>query len=827
MHDPLFPRKPEHWLSPWLIAGFVLVTAQAVVSLTLQHGPVLVAYCDISYLVLMVLTCGVSLRNALRSRQSTRLFWSFFAAAFGVWALVPSGWFNRVVLHSEMPTFLFANPPLFLHIVLMIAAVASRPHLKLTSRRPYRSTLNFLLLLFVWVFAYGFFLFPYQYAGQGTAMTLRFEVVYFIENGFLLVILGRLIFQSQFPWKRIYLQMLGASALYACASLVTNVFLALRDASGDMSGAHHPAVSGVVGLAFAASICWFLWIGVEGKRLQTELNDAVVLDAANPKYTSVLAMLAVLGVPVLGVWELFRKGEPIGTHEVRLLVVMVAGIILAAGAFAEHYLANREFLSDVAAAHGRLRLAMRSGKSMGWDWDLATGQSVWFGDLEPTFGIPVDPYLAKPGEFMERLHPDDRDRLSKIIAEAVESRSEYRAEYRVVRPDGEIRWLSDSGRFFYPANGDQPRALGIGVDITERKQAEFALRESEERFRLISHAAPVLIWMADTNKLCTYFNKSWLDFTGRPLAAELGNGWANGVHADDLAGCRETYAHAFDRQESFRMEFRLRASGGDYRWVLDIGVPRFHADGSFAGYIGSCIDVTERRLAEEALNSISSRLIEAQELERTRIARELHDDFSQRMALLSIELDLLKKDLPGLSGDALNRMETLRKHTIEMGADLQALSHELHSATLDHLGVVLAIRGLCQEFRDKQKWKITFLCKDLSGSVAPEISLCLYRVLQEALHNAAKHSQASEFKVELLGMPAEIRMTVRDDGVGFDVEAIKRGRGLGLISMRERVKLVRGTFSIGSRVNDGTEINVRIPVRAAPQVRESRFQAGN
>jgi PAS domain S-box-containing protein len=507
---------------------------------------------------------------------------------------------------------------------------------------------------------------------------------------------------------------------------------------------------------------------------------------------------------------------------VRLLVVMVAGLILAAGAFAEHYLANREFISDVAAAHDRLRLAMRSGKSMGWDWDLANGESIWFGDLEPTFGIGVDPYLARPGEFMERLHPEDRGRVSKIIEDAVESRSEYRAEYRVVRPDGVVRWLSDSGKFFYPANGNRPRALGIGVDITEQKQTELALRESEERFRLMSHAAPVLIWMAGTDKLCTYFNKPWLDFTGRPLEAELGNGWAEGVHADDLEVCLATYTDSFDRREPFRMEYRLRAKDGEYRWLLDIGVPRLHADGSFAGYIGSCIDVTERKHAEEALNSISRRLIEAQEQERTRIARELHDDFSQRMALVSIELDMLKKDIPGLGGDALNRIDSLRKHTLEMGSDLQALSHELHSSTLDHLGIVLAMRGLCQEFRDKQKLKIDFFSKDLPGLVSPEISLCLYRVLQEALHNAVKHSRASEFKVRLLGLPAEVRLTVSDDGVGFDVESIKKGRGLGLISMRERVKLVHGTFSIGSRVDEGTEINVRVPLRAAPVAIERR-----
>ena len=267
-----------------------------------------------------------------------------------------------------------------------------------------------------------------------------------------------------------------------------------------------------------------------------ELAEAVSVDTANHKYISVLAMLAVLAIPVVGVWELFRTGEPVGVHAMRLLVVLVAGLILASGGFAENYLANREFSSDVAEAHDRLRLAMESGKSMGWDWNLATGQNIWFGDLQTTLGITADTYLAREDDFTERLHPDDRDRVSKTFADATQNRSEYRAEYRVVRTDGTIRWLADSGKFYSPSNGNPPRALGVAVDITERKQAEFALRESEERFRLMSNTAPVLIWMSGTDKLCTYFNKPWLDFTGRPLSTELGNGGRRGFMQKTCGG---------------------------------------------------------------------------------------------------------------------------------------------------------------------------------------------------------------------------------------------------------------------------------------------------
>jgi PAS domain S-box-containing protein len=566
---------------------------------------------------------------------------------------------------------------------------------------------------------------------------------------------------------------------------------------------------------FTAAISWLVWIGLRGRKLAPQLAQTVQLDTTDTKYSSVLATLSVLTIPIVGIWELFRTDEPFGTHEIRLLIVMSAGAMLAVAVFIQDYLANREFTSDVGVAHDRLRLAMESSKSTGWDWDLIGGQNIWFGDLETTFGIASETYMAGDEEFYERMHPDDRDRVSKALTEAMQNQKPYMAEFRIVRPDGTVRWVTDRGKFYYAANGAAQRGLGIGVDVTDRKQAENALRESEERFRLVSNTAPVLIWMSGPDKLCTYFNKPWLDFTGRPLSDELGNGWVAGVHSEDLQKCLETYTQAFDRREEFRMEYRLRRRDGEYRWVLDIGVPRFNPDRSFAGYIGSCMDVTERKLAEEALSNVSSRLIEAQEQERTRIARDLHDDINQRLALLAIELERAKSDIPDSNGEALTRMDELRKHTSEIATDIQALSHELHSPRLEYLGIVAAMRGFCQEFGDKQKLDIDFRSHDLSNPVPADISLCLFRVLQEALHNAAKHSRAQRFAVQFWGTSGEIHLTISDAGVGFDVQAAMKGRGLGLISMQERIRLVNGNISIASKLKGGTEIKVRVPVHSS------------
>ena len=163
----------------------------------------------------------------------------------------------------------------------------------------------------------------------------------------------------------------------------------------------------------------------------------------------------------------------------------------------------------------------------------------------------------------------------------------------------EAAWISP----VHQAGGKFTHYIGIKEDITERKQAESLLQESEQRFRVIADAAPVLIWLADTDKCCFWFNQGWLEFTGRSMEQEVGNGWADGVHPDDLECCLDIYISHFDQREPFRMEYRLKRYDGEYRWIHDNGVPRFDVDGSFLGYIGSCIDITDRKLTEQKITA--------------------------------------------------------------------------------------------------------------------------------------------------------------------------------------------------------------------------------
>ncbi len=178
----------------------------------------------------------------------------------------------------------------------------------------------------------------------------------------------------------------------------------------------------------------------------------------------------------------------------------------------------------------------------------------------------------------------------------------------LVSRDGRSIPIDDSASPIRDAEGDLIGVVMVFHDVAEASLAESALRESESRFRTMADSAPVLIWMSDPDGRSTYFNRSWLEFTGRTMEQELGDGWAEGIHADDREGCLRMYRSAFDARKEFRMEYRRHHIDGDYRWLLDVGIPRFSHDGLFVGYIGSCIDITERRKMEEALRWSESQL---------------------------------------------------------------------------------------------------------------------------------------------------------------------------------------------------------------------------
>jgi len=787
-------------LYSWQTLALTLLSVQAL-SLIFKHRAS-VAYALTIYFLLLLVATGVAIQNAVRNTHAVRLFWTLLAGGCGLWALSAWSWIYYVmILGKNLPDFFPATSGLFLHTVLMIAAVASRPHLKLSRLRPYRTTLNFLLLLSFVVFLYAYLMFPYEYSYTSphpAFILLRFQVFYSAENLCLLLVLAMAIRRAEPPWRSIYWHLLGASALYALGTLAPNIVVALRGYSPSL-----------LDVPYTASAFWLAWITLWGRERARQLAQPAQIDAGDTKYLPILSMLAVVTIPVLGVWELFRADEQPDARMIRLLVVLVSGLLVAQLVFVRDYLANRELASDVGLAKEQYRRIVET-----------TNEGVWLLDVEFHTSYANQQMAVmlgyEPGEMIGRsvfdfYFPEDIDRKRQ----ALQSRREGLREHfddRLRRKDGTELWVRTAAIPLYNDNGEFEGAMAMMSDVTEQKRAERALRDSEQRFRLVANTAPVLIWMSGPDKMCTYFNQPWLEFTGRSLAAELGKGWAEGVHPEDLGTCWDTYTQAFDRREMFKMEYRLRRQDGEYRWMLDIGVPRSGADGSFDGYIGSCIDVTSRKIAEEALSTVSRRLIEAQEQERSWIARELHDDINQGIALLAVRLGQIEQDCPPSNGELRRRIHDVGQQISQTGQNVQALSHRLHSSKLQYLGLAAAARGFCKEWSEQQKVKIDCNIDSIPTNLPPEISLCLFRVLQEGLQNATKHSGVRSFKVELRGDLDDIKLTVSDLGVGFDVEVAIRSHGLGLISMQERLQLVKGHIAIESQPNRGATIRARVPL---------------
>jgi PAS domain S-box-containing protein len=479
----------------------------------------------------------------------------------------------------------------------------------------------------------------------------------------------------------------------------------------------------------------------------------------------------------------------------------------------------------------------------------------------------------------------------------------------------------------------------LAVLIEEEKRSQSALRESEARFRDVANTAPVLIWMAGTDKLCNFCNKGWLDFTGRTLEQELGNGWAEGIHQEDVDHCLNVYTNSFDARKEFSMEYRLRRRDGAYGWVLDTGVPRFAHDGTFLGYIGSCVDITEprrktealvesenrlraildtaiegiitinergviesvnaatekifgynaeqmigqkfgmlvpsplreehdqhlfdfegadstkitnigselsgrrkdgsvfpidlavsrvvlakrriftafvrditeRKQAEQAAREFGGRLLHAQEAERARLARELHDDITQRLARLAIDAGRAES---GRNGAAWSEtMREVRDGLVHLSEDVHSLSYKLHPALLEDLGLSDALKAECDRFSRQESIPVRARLEEIPAQIPKDAGLCLFRVTQEALRNVARHARSKSAEVLLRPLDGGLQLAVTDTGVGFDPIQQRHRPSLGLASMRERVRLLGGELHIESTPGQGTAILAWVPVK--------------
>jgi signal transduction histidine kinase len=351
-----------------------------------------------------------------------------------------------------------------------------------------------------------------------------------------------------------------------------------------------------------------------------------------------------------------------------------------------------------------------------------------------------------------------------------------------------------------------------GVSLVWRNKQLRAHREKEDWFRRVANDTPAYLWMSSATKdENTFINRSLAQFLG-------------------TSG--EALERVWTGRRNYSDEFRMRRCDGEYRWMVNQGVPRFSAKGDFLGYAGALMDITERNAAEHRLRAanaelareleertrtekqiqaLSERLIRAQEEERSRVARELHDDLSQQIAAVSIAMSNLKRGIPEEDNVARSQAERMQQRLAQLAESTRRISHELHPAVLKHLGLGPALRAYCAEFTASTGIQVSLATSGEFDGTSPSAALCLYRIAQEALKNVAKHAQVEEASVELSKVPGVLRLVVSDKGDGMDLGKAEVAAGLGLVSMRERARLQRGRVEILSKAGEGTRVTVEIP----------------
>ncbi len=465
------------------------------------------------------------------------------------------------------------------------------------------------------------------------------------------------------------------------------------------------------------------------------------------------------------------------------------------------------------------------------------------------FGISRNPLITLPNYLQAPylfFHPDGRpyEPAELPLARSLETGEVIAAEeIEIHRADGtRVTVLANAGPI---RNGDCKIVAAVVTfyDITDRKQAQFALLESEQRFRTMADAAPVYIWLSGTDKLCYYFNKPWLEFTGRTLEEEMGNGWVEGVHPDDLQFCFETYSNAFDLRQPFEMEYRLRRYDGEYRWVLDRAVPRFSPDGQFEGYVGSCTDISDRKIYENEITRLNASLerrvqertaqLEAANQELESFAYSVSHDLRAPLRHISGFVNLLRKRIePSLDENSQRYLNIIAQSTRQAEELIDNLLAFSRMARLEMRFIKVDMNQLVQEVRQtleihsgdrKIIWDITPLTP-----VEGEPTM-LRLVIQNLLDNAIKYTQRCESAEIAVGFDSSDQdyiFFVRDNGIGFDMRYAHKlfgvfqrlhsnpdfvGTGIGLANVRRIIHRHGGRTWAEGEVNIGATFYFSLP----------------
>ena len=448
--------------------------------------------------------------------------------------------------------------------------------------------------------------------------------------------------------------------------------------------------------------------------------------------------------------------------------------------------------------------------------DLGTGRYV---DCNQSaidfFGLARDRLLqVGPEAVSPRLQPDGTPSEEKVRAAIASGLEGDRLEYEYTFLDAAGQEITCEVRVVRLPAKDRILLRTSIINISERKRAEEALEKQRTFLRQVIDIDPNFIFAKDREGRFTLVNQAVAEAYGATVDQLIGKTDADfNPNVQEVEFFRRMDLQVMDAlQERIIPEERITDARGNLRWMQTVKRPIIGEDGIANQVLGSATDITKRKEAEEALRELSGRLISAQEEERRRVARELHDDLTQRLAVVAIEAGKLEQQLQGGSEPVLERLRRVKEQMIELSAVVHGISRQLHPSILDDLGLVNAIEAECMNFSQREGIQVTFRAKNVPAALPRDIALCLYRILQEGLRNIAKHASTKKADVALTAQDGSIVLSVGDQGIGFDPAGVRGKRGLGLASMQERLRLIRGHLSIRSEPGKSTIIEVWAPV---------------